>query len=935
MGYSGSDVAVDELVSVALIVAAIVLAALLMPSSSAFGLSGPGLDGVGPSLGGDGGLDVNGSSDGTDSPPSTPTTARPTTDQDTPTDRSRTETDRTPEATSTPEQLTPSTDDSIDLSENCTQKNRTPIFRAWSPRPAYWRIRAYRTYTGTGWADPGVFASTDGSTLDLGGPRASASPVRYTVSLQAPRRHLPTMWRPTAIEVVGDSPQLAVAPTGGVQSADQLSAGTQYTARSLVPRSDPAALKAAGRDYPAAIEDRYTQVPDQTPDRVAQFTDELTAETDSPFETALVVRDWLKENKEYSKQTTLEDDRPMADQFIFEADAGFCQHFATTMAVMLRTQGIPARYVTGYASGSKVGENEYQVTRAEAHAWTEVYFPDIGWVRFEPTASGGNSKAEGVHRNFPESADTPDLTPSSTADGATTTPEPTTTDEPTPTVAATPTAEPTPVETTAGGGFEISLNRSVPGAPVIVTVRRDGRPASDVRVLIEDEFVGRTDADGEVVATLPYESNVSVTVETTAPDAALAGPVAGIGGPVAGIGGPVAGLSDPDPSRTAYSATFNTTTTATVAVSGDTVVGGRAVVEATIEGVPVRSATVSIDGRSVGTTSDRGRLAVDLAGFAPGNHTVTVRRGDVAGNATVEIAAATDDRGALAISMEGLPVLLPGTPATVVVTRNGTPVQGATVSVGGDRIGETGANGTVPVTLPLTGTTVVATGPEGARATAGLALVRNAVLVGLLALAVLVAIAVAIGRRADDPTDAATSLAAAIRRLPATLKLAYRRAVVALVRLARGAVDFSNRLLAVTRRLSQDGVGALAALDPRRLLDRWRAWLQSLFASERSTARESPATARATDPADSIERAPRGLRAIWRQFVDLVRPPRPATRTPGEIARRAIDRGFPERPVRRLTDAYRAAEYGGRSIDESRIERLRGALADLRSEGDR
>jgi hypothetical protein len=76
------------------------------------------------------------------------------------------------------------------------------------------------------------------------------------------------------------------------------------------------------------------------------------------------------------------------DYFLFDTKHGFCSHYATTMAVMLRTVGVPARVVTGYAMGEwNQAEMAYRVPESNAHAWVEVYFPGYGWAEFEPTAS--------------------------------------------------------------------------------------------------------------------------------------------------------------------------------------------------------------------------------------------------------------------------------------------------------------------------------------------------------------------------------------------------------------------------------------------------------------------------------------------------------------------------------------------------------------------
>ena len=84
----------------------------------------------------------------------------------------------------------------------------------------------------------------------------------------------------------------------------------------------------------------------------------------------------------------------MADTFIFEMEEGYCEYFATAMTTMLRTQGIPARYTVGYTTGQEIDDNTYEVRGMNAHAWVEVYFPEVGWVRFDPTPGGERLEAQ-------------------------------------------------------------------------------------------------------------------------------------------------------------------------------------------------------------------------------------------------------------------------------------------------------------------------------------------------------------------------------------------------------------------------------------------------------------------------------------------------------------------------------------------------------------
>jgi hypothetical protein len=85
------------------------------------------------------------------------------------------------------------------------------------------------------------------------------------------------------------------------------------------------------------------------------------------------------------------------DQFLFETKTGYCDNFSSSMAVMLRTLGIPTRWVKGYTSGDFLqysdeysGGQLYEVTNNNAHSWVEVFFPNQGWVPFEPTKGFSN-----------------------------------------------------------------------------------------------------------------------------------------------------------------------------------------------------------------------------------------------------------------------------------------------------------------------------------------------------------------------------------------------------------------------------------------------------------------------------------------------------------------------------------------------------------------
>lgn len=116
----------------------------------------------------------------------------------------------------------------------------------------------------------------------------------------------------------------------------------------------------------------------------------------SPYDAAEAIQDYLRSHLTYREDIAAPPpDADAVDYFLFESRAGYCDYFASAMVVLLRTQGIPARLVRGYASGRYNAESKtYVVTADLAHSWVEVYFPGYGWQRFEPTAANYTSLPE-------------------------------------------------------------------------------------------------------------------------------------------------------------------------------------------------------------------------------------------------------------------------------------------------------------------------------------------------------------------------------------------------------------------------------------------------------------------------------------------------------------------------------------------------------------
>lgn len=165
---------------------------------------------------------------------------------------------------------------------------------------------------------------------------------------------------------------------------------SNYTVVSAIPAVSTeqlAALPAWGADLPAGYE-IHLELPDTITERTRELAAELTAGVESPFLKAQMIERYLRQY-EYD----LDVNEPpsnvsdLADYFLFELRRGYCDYYTTAFIVLARLAGLPTRFASGYASGSWDPVNgTWIITEAEAHSWPEVFFPEYGWISFEPTA---------------------------------------------------------------------------------------------------------------------------------------------------------------------------------------------------------------------------------------------------------------------------------------------------------------------------------------------------------------------------------------------------------------------------------------------------------------------------------------------------------------------------------------------------------------------
>ncbi len=219
--------------------------------------------------------------------------------------------------------------------------------------------------------------------------------------------------RPSTVQVVG---------ADGWFSAIEV-AGDTYTVTAAVPVTDDSEnaltanrLRAAGEQYPEDLLETYTALPENAlgPDAralLAEFLDELGPEA-SPYDLADAIETRLRSSPEFRYR---EDVRGLCDststaECFARHKQGYCLHYATTMAVLLREAGVPARLVEGFLPGERDATGLETIVAGGAHAWVEVWFPGFGWYAFDPTG-GGRAQSPGL-RDGPAVTPAPAVSPS-------------------------------------------------------------------------------------------------------------------------------------------------------------------------------------------------------------------------------------------------------------------------------------------------------------------------------------------------------------------------------------------------------------------------------------------------------------------------------------------------------------------------------------------
>lgn len=192
-----------------------------------------------------------------------------------------------------------------------------------------------------------------------------------------------------------------VLPARGKEKALK---GLEYKVTALDVRPTAQELRQAQPARSQIIE-RYTELPKDLPALVRQQAEAVTRNAKTGYDKALALQDWFT-GPDFTYDTKIKAGTGnSAIEVFLNERRGFCVHFASTMAAMARTLGIPARVAVGFTPGDAKGNDLYSVNGLMYHAWPELYFEGFGWTRFEPT------KSVGVQPSYTEAVAQPSTAP--------------------------------------------------------------------------------------------------------------------------------------------------------------------------------------------------------------------------------------------------------------------------------------------------------------------------------------------------------------------------------------------------------------------------------------------------------------------------------------------------------------------------------------------
>lgn len=266
------------------------------------------------------------------------------------------------------------------------------VMRVHADKPSFWRGQTFDVWDGRFWHRTDVNsrvvnADSDGN-VNVGSADPKNEIVTQTFTMEQDGSDI-VFGAPDITRVDHPVPWLYQYTDGSLRADIDLASGSQYTVESSRPFVTEDLLRSADPltdDVPRDVRDSYLAV--RVTPRVAALAVEITADAATAYDKVRALETWMATNITYSTDIPpLPTGADAVEQLLFVDRIGFCEQIGTSLAVMARSLGIPARLAVGYVPNEFDRlRGSWTVRARDAHSWTEIYFPGVGWQGFDPTA---------------------------------------------------------------------------------------------------------------------------------------------------------------------------------------------------------------------------------------------------------------------------------------------------------------------------------------------------------------------------------------------------------------------------------------------------------------------------------------------------------------------------------------------------------------------
>ena len=267
--------------------------------------------------------------------------------------------------------------------------------RTDDPNPAYLRISVLNRFTDNTWSSGDRKVPSEqraiGEMPPIEGLGEGVPTTSYDYEVEVTNDFIST-WLPTQapisrIDAPGDW-RYDLSTMDFIRGDDELTtAGLSYTMTAVQP--DLSAQQMAAARAPTELTGtQLTELPPNLPGIVREIATEQTRDLPNNFQKAVAIQDYFRANGSYDLTVSAGNGSDTLEHFLSDGPdglVGYCEQFASAMAVMARTLGIPARVAIGFLRPAPLGGDTWVYSAHDLHAWPELYFPGSGWVRFEPT----------------------------------------------------------------------------------------------------------------------------------------------------------------------------------------------------------------------------------------------------------------------------------------------------------------------------------------------------------------------------------------------------------------------------------------------------------------------------------------------------------------------------------------------------------------------